>query len=267
MNILMLKKENCLPQIILNKINIMANITGFIRIKLKIKEFPIINYFLEETNLKNKDFDKIFLLKKKCDNFINQQKIISPFNKDNFPISNNINYNNNQQANNDKQTISNLNQRISQLENELLKEKNKNKILEKQIVELNNKLKLYENSYTQIKGFNSTKSILEKIFIKDEEINELKKKLERYPFELKEGEKLMTVNFRSNDQKLQNYSVICKNTNNFNIIENKLYNDNKEYYDTENYFTCNGIRVHKNKTLDENNIHNNDVIVLNVLDV
>ena len=103
--------------------------------------------------------------------------------------------------------------------------------------------------------------------MKDEEINKLKKKLERYPFELKEGEKLMTVNFRSNDQKLQNYSVICKNTNNFNIIENKLYNDNKEYYDTENYFTCNGIRVHKNKTLDENNIHNNDVIVLNVLDV
>ena len=113
MNIIMLKNENCLPQIILNKINNILDIKGYIKLKLKIKEFPIINYFLEETNLKNKDFDKIFLLKKKDNNFINQPMIISPFINNNFPISNNINYNNNnQQANNDKQTISNLNQRI-----------------------------------------------------------------------------------------------------------------------------------------------------------
>ena len=102
---------------------------------------------------------------------------------------------------------------------------------------------------------------------KDNEIKELKKQLSRYPFELKEGEKLLCVNFESIDQKIRNYSMICKNTDNFNILENRLYKDNTDYYETENYFTVNGIKIHKNKTLEENNIHNNDVIVLNIFEI
>ena len=53
---------------------------------------------------------------------------------------------------------------------------------------------------------------------KDKELKELKQKikesnqkLSRYPFELNEGEELMTINFSSVDQKIQNYSIICKN--------------------------------------------------------
>ena len=76
----------------------------------------------------------------------------------------------------------------------------------------------------------------------------------------------MTVNFISADQKVQHYSLICKNTDTFNVLEKKLYEDYKEFYETENYFTFNGKKIHKLKSLDENNIRNNDIIMLNVIE-
>ena len=60
-------------------------------------------------------------------------------------------------------------------------------------------------------------------------------------------------------------SVVCKNTDIFNKIENKLYEDNPHYYRTENYFTIHGNKIHKNKSLEFNTIKNNDIIILNVL--
>ena len=95
----------------------------------------------------------------------------------------------------------------------------------------------------------------------------MKLKLSRFPFELKEGEKLMTVNFTTIDSNIQNYSIICKNTDIFNNIEKKFYEDFNEYYDFENYFTVKGKRIHKLKNLEENNIHNNDVIILNFIEI
>ena len=78
---------------------------------------------------------------------------------------------------------------------------------------------------------------------------------------------MLTVNFISAEQKINNYSIICKNTDIFNYLEKKLYEEYKEFYDTENYFTVNGKKIHKLKSLDENQIKNNDVIVLNTLDL
>ena len=100
---------------------------------------------------------------------------------------------------------------------------------------------------------------------KDNEIKELKLKLSRYPFELKEGEKLMTVIITSNDQSIHN-SIICKNTDKFNKVENRLYELFPEYSETENYFVVNGNKINKYKTLDDNKINDNDIIVLNVLE-
>ena len=51
------------------------------------------------------------------------------------------------------------------------------------------------------------------------------------------------------------------------MLEKKLYEDFKEYYDTENYFTFKRNRVHKLRTLKENGIKNNDVIVINIYDL
>ena len=146
--------------------------------------------------------------------------------------------------------------------------KKKKKILEERLNELNNKIieykQIIEKNQDDIKIYqdNSYKSIINKILEKDNENKILQAKLKRYPFELNEGEEILCINFCSRDKKIQNYSAICKNTDKFNIIENKLYKDYPEFYETENHFICKGNKINKNKSLEENNIHNNDVIIM-----
>ena len=77
---------------------------------------------------------------------------------------------------------------------------------------------------------------------------------------------MMIIIISSVDQKIQNHSIICKNTEIFNQIENRLYNCFKEYSKTENYFTLNGQMIKKSQTLEENKIKNNDIILLNSYD-
>ena len=157
---------------------------------------------------------------------------------------------------------------IKALQSELEEEKGKNQILESKVkkYEKDNeeKQKILKESNANI---NSKESLVNAILEKDREVKELKKRLSRYPFDLNEGEKMMTVNFISFEQKINNYSVICKNTDIFNLIEKQLYEEYKEFYETENYFTVNGRKIHKLKSLDENQIKNNDVIILNTLDI
>ena len=198
------------------------------------------------------------------------------YNKKIEAIKNKVNLNkeDEKENNNDiyKYKIEELKDQISELKDELNKEKENNNKLELKIKELNDIIEEYKSkkqeSNKESTNISETKETLyQKILQKDDEINELKKKLERFPFELKENEKLMTVNFMSVDQKIKNYSIICKNTDRFNKVENQLYEDNKDFYETENYFTVNGSKVHKNKTLDENNIHNNDIVLLEIINL
>ena len=100
---------------------------------------------------------------------------------------------------------------------------------------------------------------MEKINIKDAEIQTLKKII---PFEVKDGEELLTVIIVSEDQKVH-YSFICKDTEKFNIIENRLYEVYPEYIEKENYFTVNGSKINRFKTLKENGIKYSDIIMLN----
>jgi len=55
--------------------------------------------------------------------------------------------------------------------------------------------------------------------------------------------------------------MICKNTEKFIRLEEKLYNDYPKYSESENYFMVNGNRVSRFKTLDENKIKNSDNII------
>ena len=268
------------PDLSVNDVISLINNKNHFEIIYNLKDYEqykniFVNY---ENNLKSEiiaNMNKL-LKEKEIEDSINFNKVI---------ISNNENLSENQsnQIKSDNNKI--LLEKILKLEKELKIEKIKNKNSEEIIKELNNKLrinistiqelnnkiKIYESK--KITNENSkmqrqeTKILYERILQREDEIIELKKKLSRFPFELKENEKLMCVNFRSIDQKIQNYSLICKNTDSFNVLENQLYKDNKEYYETENYFTVNGKKIHKNKTLEENNIHNNDTIILNVLEI
>ena len=65
MNILINNDNNYQPQMVMDKINSRRTIKGFIKIHLNIKEFPLKNFFLEDTNEIIPDYTKIFLLKEK----------------------------------------------------------------------------------------------------------------------------------------------------------------------------------------------------------
>ena len=126
-----------------------------------------------------------------------------------------------------------------------------------------------QSIYNNVNNNNNTNLLNSKIFqlleelkSKEKEINKLKSKL---PFDLGENEKLMTIIFISTDSKIH-YAMICKNTDKFNKIENILYEQYPEYQESENYFTVNGIRIIKSKTLEENNIKFSDIITLNQYD-
>ena len=72
-----------------------------------------------------------------------------------------------------------------------------------------------------------------------EEIKNLKGKLERFPFELFENEKLMSIIISTEDKIIQ-YSVIAKNTDKFLRIEEKFYDAFPEFGKVENSFYING---------------------------
>ena len=164
-----------------------------------------------------------------------------------------------------------LKEKNIELEKKLKKEKDKNKLLEKQIVDLKNELneEIKKNKdakeNTEIKNLNlnelNKESLYKMIFDKDSEIKILKSKLSRFPFELNESEKLMSVTFSTRDESIF-HTIICRSTDKFNVIENKFYDAFPEYSETENHFIVNGNKVNKAKTLEYNKIKNNDIIIL-----
>ena len=88
-----------------------------------------------------------------------------------------------------------------------------------------------------------------------------------YITSIKPGEKIFAVNFVSMGfQDIINYSLVCKNTDLFVKLEEKLNNDYTQLKDKETYFMVNGRRIKRFKTLDENQIKSNDVINLFLID-
>ena len=118
-------------------------------------------------------------------------------------------------------------------------------------------------SVKNISSFNINKNDSEKI---KELENKLKEKLSRFPFEILQGEKLMSIIIESSDKKMHR-AIICKNTEYFCDLEKKIYQNDDKYIDVGNYFTINGKKIDETKSLDDNNIKDNDIIVLNNLKV
>ena len=109
---------------------------------------------------------------------------------------------------------------------------------------------------------NSMDSVFKLIKAKEDLINDLNEKLNRFPFILEKNEKLMSVIFSSVNQKV-NYSIVCKNTDTIHNLEVQLYKEYPNLYESENYFLCKGQIINKFKTFEENKIKNGDIILLN----
>ena len=182
------------------------------------------------------------------------------------------------------QHLENTNKKINDLEIDLNMEKARNQKLFQEIISLknlvntkdyllNDKTEQIDDLRKSIKHFDKTEysnkdkllELMEKLQIKEEKLknveNELVNLKLRYPFELKEGERLMSIIIMSEDQKIHT-SFFCKNTDKFNKLENILYDKYPLYSEEENYFIANGQKVNKYRSLEYNNIKDGDIITL-----
>ena len=160
---------------------------------------------------------------------------------------------------------------------ELKKENNINKDLKLKIKELEKKIESLDEEKKKkeelkdiqdinLKINNPNSKIIEELLKElSEKNNEIKQLRNNNYIKLKPGEKLMSIIFLSVDQKIH-HSFVCKNTDIFAEIEQKLYVEYPEYKEGENFFIVNGNKVSRFKSLDENNIKNSDKITLNILE-
>ena len=224
-----------------------------------------------QLNKKNEEYKKL------NDNYLNNQKLLEKKEEELIKLKDSKIFENNIKEENDNsklkmnKEINELKEKINELKKELKEEKNKNKILEQNISNLKNNLDeeikknqfLLDNKEEKIDK-SATKDAFNIIFEKEKEIKILKAKLKRFPFELNEGEKLMSVIFSSSGNSLYQ-SIICKNTEKFNNVENRLYDIDiyQKYSESENYFLVKGRKINRSKTLEQNGIKDSDIIVLN----
>ena len=209
-------------------------------------------------------------------NNVNRSQI--PFNIENSINSNNINNNiifNNFRKSNNNSTIENYSNyknivkdnindydndndneyknKISQLEKLLSQEQKKNKELMLKINTLESKLKS-KNNHEMI--------LNEKIKQLEQKIIKLKNKNDENDLsEVMPGEKILAITFISSTQKI-NCPIACKNNNTFVRIEEKLYDRYPDLKNYENYFWIKGKKIKRFLTLEENNIKDGDIVML-----
>ena len=76
-----------------------------------------------------------------------------------------------------------------------------------------------------------------------------------------ESDEIISVLFvTQGNQDITNYSMACKSSDLFSSLEERLYQDYPNYRNIEKIFMVNTNRISRNKTLEENNIKNNDII-------
>ena len=124
-------------------------------------------------------------------------------------------------------------------------------------------VKLLKDKINNSSNIKELQKLLEQ---KNKEIEELKLKNDPL-YNIKPGEKIYSINFTSIDQKIGHYSIPCKNTDIFAKLEIKLYEDYPEYKEKETYFVKNGERINRFKSLDENNIKSNDILMIYTYDL
>ena len=180
-------------------------------------------------------------------------------NLNNMP-SNNILINS---QNNFQSQIINYQNQIKELKRELNNEKNKNIILKNENATLQNKINILYNENASLKdkiklleNFLASKNIGQQKLLSDTILN-------NKITSIKPGEEIISVNFVSmGNNDIGHYSLICKNTDLFVRLEERLYEDFPEFKNYETYFEVNTKRIKRFKTIDENKIKSKDIITV-----
>ena len=95
--------------------------------------------------------------------------------------------------------------------------------------------------------------------------NKSKEEIKNKELEQKNNGKEIAIIFISLDQKM-NYPIICQNNEKFAIYEQKLYDIYPQYKESENFFICNGKKINRNYTIEENKIKYGDIIQINIIE-
>ena len=151
--------------------------------------------------------------------------------------------------------------------NKLKEELNKaQKIIESQNLKIKELENISQNNISKDDGKQNDKiikSLNEQINQKDEELKQLKLKLElsQENKELIPANQMTCVYFTSPDQNIH-FPIPCNKNQIFAEIEEKLYKEFPEYRETNNCFIVNGIQVLRFKTVAENHITNSTPVLL-----
>ena len=143
---------------------------------------------------------------------------------------------------------------------------NENTILKEKL----NKLNMDINNIQNLK--NKIKSLEKELNKKNEEIQQLlsQNNNNQGNYEITSinlGEEIMCINFVSmSNQDINNYGLVCKNTDLFIRAEERLYEDFPQFKKYETYFEANGKRIKRFQTLSENNIKDKNVINLFIIE-
>ena len=137
------------------------------------------------------------------------------------------------------------------IEDNLKKEKNNEKVL--------NKDKIINPSFKNANNDDINKIKEENIKLKEEN-KKLKEIISKNPFNLTENEYILSLIIITKDEKVI-FSLICKNTDKFIQVEEKFYKEYPEYFESKGCFRINNNLIEKNKTLEESNLKNNDIII------
>ena len=143
---------------------------------------------------------------------------------------------------------------------------NENTILKEKL----NKLNMDINNIQDLK--NKIKSLEKELNKKNEEIQQLLSQNNNNQGKYKitsinPGEEIMCINFVSmSNQDINNYGLVCKNTDLFIRAEERLYEDFPQFKKYETYFEANGKRIKRFQTLSENNIKDKNVINLFIIE-
>ena len=171
-----------------------------------------------------------------------------------------------------------LNTKINELQNLLIKENVKNSDLKKQISIFNEEKKKSFEVGNKLQ--NENENMNESLRKATNDINEYKKKIEKYTKYLKDlnieiqnkdkellklykenAEKMIILIFQSNEEQFSHH-IICKNTDIFSEIEMKLKNKYPFLKEEENYYLHNGQKIKKDYNLQDNKIGDGDTIII-----
>ena len=76
---------------------------------------------------------------------------------------------------------------------------------------------------------------------------------------------MFAINFISTDQKI-NCLMVCKKSDIFRVLEEKLYKDNEELKNKNLVFTANGSKINRYETSENNGIKHGNAILINIFD-